>query len=315
MNNEDSPDLPRNQDSESSPDDRNRTTSSSSSDSTWITTQGILEGFSSPATPGRSQSESYSQLDNLRRGNKKLPRARPPTPAPTGVTTTGNSETSASVNTPDNEDQDAAGDQADAQSSAISGYSPGRSSDNSDFSSICPFNRNSASRKHSEQGSPNSSNDNDEDNEEEPEIPTPPPSITTTAKMASFDADLEHLVVKIMKYDLKHPLAITLEQTFITTFDEFRSIEVADVGDWHYLDVSTKDKTKLHSNLVKAIQRGVSYARHLEDINDADCDDPTQWDAKTYSKWTRNGYATYLNTVQANAGALAATNIGATTMS
>jgi hypothetical protein len=280
MNNEDFPDLPRNQDSESSPDDRNRTTSSSSSESTWITTQGILEGFSSPATPGRSQSKSYSQLDNLRRGNKKLPRARPPTPAPTGETTTGNSETSASVNTSSNEDQDATRDQADAQSSDLSGYSSGRSSDNSDFSSICPFNRNSPPRESSEEGSPNTpidnerdndnspnpSNNNDKDNEEEPEIPTPLPSTTTTAKMASFDLDLEYLVVNIMKYDLKHPLAIALEQAYITTFDEFRSIE----------DVSTKDKSKLHSNLVKAIQRGVSYARHLEDINDVDCDDPTR---------------------------------------
>jgi hypothetical protein len=59
MNNEDFPALSRNQDSKSSP-DRDTTTSSSSSDSTWITTQGILEGFSFPATPGRSNSESYS---------------------------------------------------------------------------------------------------------------------------------------------------------------------------------------------------------------------------------------------------------------
>jgi hypothetical protein len=90
-------------------------------------------------------------------------------------------------------------------------------------------------------------------------------------------------------------------------------IEVADVGDYTILDTTTKDKSKLHSNLVKVIQCGVSYARHLEDINDPDCDDPTQWDYKTYSKWTRNGYVTYLNTVKANAGALAATTIGSTT--
>jgi hypothetical protein len=322
MNNEDFPALPRNQDSESSP-DRNRTTSSSSSESTWITTQGILEGFSSPATPGRSNSESYSQLDNLRRGNRKLLRVRPPTPAPTGETTTGNSETSASVNTSSNEDQDATGDQVDAQSGALSGYSPGRSSDNSDFSSICPFNRNSPSKESSEEGSPNTpidnerdnnnspnpSNDNDEDKEEEPEIPTPSPSITTTTKMATFDVDLEYLVVHIMKYDLKHPLAIALQEAYITTFDEFRSIEVADVGDYTIEDTTTKVKSKLHSNLVKAIQRGVSYARHLEDISDPNCDDPTQWDSKTYSKWTRNGYVTYLNTVKANAGALAATTM------
>jgi hypothetical protein len=155
-----------------------------------------------------------------------------------------------------------------------------------DFSSICPFNRNSTS---SEEGSPNTpidnerdndngpnpSNDNDEDNGEEPEIPTPSPSTTTTAKMASFDIDLEYLVVHILKYDLKHQLAIALKEAYITTFDEFRSIEVADVGDYTIEDTTTNVKSKLHSNLVKAIQRGVSYARHLEDNNDPNCDDPT----------------------------------------
>jgi hypothetical protein len=192
MNNEDFPALSRNQDSESSS-DRNTTTSSSSSESTWITTQGILEGISSPATPGRSNSELYSQLDNLRRGNRKLQRARPLTPIPTGETTTGNSETSTSVNTSSNEDQDATREQVDVQSSALSGYSPGKSSDNSDSSSIGTFNRNSPPRESSEEGSPNTpiddernndnspnpSNDNDEDNEEESEISTPSPSITT----------------------------------------------------------------------------------------------------------------------------------------
>jgi hypothetical protein len=48
MNNENFSALSRNQDSKLSP-DRNTTKSSSSSESTWITTQGILEGFSSPA--------------------------------------------------------------------------------------------------------------------------------------------------------------------------------------------------------------------------------------------------------------------------
>jgi hypothetical protein len=80
MNNEDFPDLPRNQDSESSP-DRDTTPSSSdttqsSSESTW-NTQGILKGFSSPANPGRSSSESYSRLDPLRRVNRKIQRTHP----------------------------------------------------------------------------------------------------------------------------------------------------------------------------------------------------------------------------------------------
>jgi hypothetical protein len=184
---------------------------------------------------------------------------------------------STSVNTSSNEDQDATREQAEDQSSALSGFCPGR-------------------------------------------LPSPSitttakmPSITTSAKMASFDPDLEYLVVDIMKYDLNHLVAIALQQAYIATFDEFRSIEIADVSDYTLEDANTKVKTKIHNNLAKTIQRGVAYARHLEDINDPDCDDPTQWDAKTYFKWTQNGYATYLNTVQANAAALAATTIGSTT--
>jgi hypothetical protein len=278
-----------------------------------------------PLNPARNSNESYSRLDTLRRVNRTY-HTCPLTPTPPGETTTGNSETSTSVNTSSNEDQDATREQAEDQSSALSGYSPGRLSDNSDSSSVCPFNRNSPPRESSEEGSPNTpidneednddspnpSNDNDEYNEEEPEIPTPSPSITTTAKMASFDPDLEHLVVDFMKYDLNHPLALALQQAYITTFDEFRSIEIADVSDYT-LEDSNQVKSKLHNNLVKPIQRGVAYARHREDINDPDCDDPTQWDAKTYSKWTRNGYVTYLNTIQANAATLAATTIGSTT--
>jgi hypothetical protein len=265
MNNEDFPALPRNQDSESSP-DRDTT----SSESTW-NTQGILEGFSSPANPARSSNESYSRLDKLRRVNRTY-RTRPLIPTPPGETTTGNSKTSTSVNASSNKNQDATREQAEDQSSALSGYSPGRLS----------------------------------------KIPTPSPSITTTAKMASFDPDLEHLVVDIMKYDLNHPLAVALQQAYITTFDEFCSIEIADVSNYT-LEDSNQVKSKLHNNLVKPIQRGVAYARHKEDINDPDCDDPTQWDAKTYSKWTRNSYVTYLNTIQANALTLANTTIGSTT--
>jgi hypothetical protein len=115
-----------------------------------------------------------------------------------------------------------------------------------------------------------------------------------------------------MKYDLNHPLAVALQQAYITMFDEFRSIEIADVSDYT-LEDSNQVKSKLHNNLVKPIQRGVAYARHKEDINDPDCDDPTQWDAKMYSKWTRKDYVTYLNIVQANAATLAATTIGSTT--
>jgi hypothetical protein len=73
--------------------------------------------------------------------------------------------------------------------------------------------------------------------------------------MASFDPDLEHLIVDIMKYDLNHTLAIVLEQAYIITFDEFYSIEIADVNDYTLEDANTKVKTKLHNNLAKAIHQ------------------------------------------------------------
>jgi hypothetical protein len=90
-------------------------------------------------------------------------------------------------------------------------------------------------------------------------------------------------------------------------------IEIVDVNDYTILDASTKLKPKLHGTLVKAIQRGVTYARHKEDLNDPESDDPTKWNDKTYSKWTQNGYVNYLNTTAATAAALAATTIGSTT--
>jgi hypothetical protein len=266
MNKEDFPNLPGSQDSELSPDRDTRSTPSSSEPIDFLT-QGILEGFSSPATSARSSSESYSRLDKLRRVNRRIQRTRRLTPTPPGETTTGNSETITSVDTSYNKEQEALGEQAVNRPSAPSGYSPSR------LSLL---------------------------------------SITTTAKMASFDLDLEHLVLDIMKYDLNHPLAIALEQAFIITFDEFCSIEIADVNDYTIEDTN-KVTSKLHNNLVKAIQRGVSYARHKDDINDPDCDYPTKWNAKTYSKWTRNVYVKYLNTTAATAATLAATTIGSTT--
>jgi hypothetical protein len=113
MNNEDFPALPRNEDSKSSP-DRDTTSSSSdttpsSSEYTW-NTQGILEGFSSPANPARSSNKSYSRLDKLRRVNRTYRTC--PLTLPSGETTTGNSETSTSVKTSSNEDQDATREQA-----------------------------------------------------------------------------------------------------------------------------------------------------------------------------------------------------------
>jgi hypothetical protein len=131
--------------------------------------------------------------------------------------------------------------------------------------------------------------------------------------MASFDLDLKYLVQDVMKYKLAHPLAIALEQAYIIMFDDFRSIEIADVNEYTVKLSGAPDTAILHKTLVKVIQRGVSYARYKEDLKDPESDSQTLWDATKFSKWTRNGYVGYLSTTAAAATVIAATTIGSTT--
>jgi hypothetical protein len=125
---------------------------------------------------------------------------RPPTPTTPVETTTNNSEINTSVNTftSPNVEQDALREQAEDQSSALSGYSPGRSSEDLDYSSIHTtdwFNRESPSSETSEEykdESPSTLIDNDEENDNshnppndsnvDNDLSTPSPSITTTAR-------------------------------------------------------------------------------------------------------------------------------------
>jgi hypothetical protein len=81
---------------------------------------------------------------------------------------------------------------------------------------------------------------------------------------ANFDADLEHIITMILKLTLTHPLALALSQSFVNTFDDFRTIDVNDVHELRYnmtyVSLSTPG-IKLHGTVVKKIQRMVSYAR------------------------------------------------------
>jgi hypothetical protein len=43
----------------------------------------------------------------------------------------------------------------------------------------------------------------------------------TDLKMASPDANLEHLIIHIMGFTLTHPVGLALPQSYVTTFDEF----------------------------------------------------------------------------------------------
>jgi hypothetical protein len=114
----------------------------------------------------------------------------------------------------------------------------------------------------------------------------------TVAKMAyppvNFDANLEHIVTLILNLTLAHPLALALSQSFMNTFDDFRTINIDDVHDFRYnttTDPANTPGTKLHVTIVKKIQRMVSYARFKEENKDADCDTPDVWDNDIYSKW------------------------------
>jgi hypothetical protein len=72
----------------------------------------------------------------------------------------------------------------------------------------------------------------------------------------NFDANLEHIVVVILKLPLAHPLALALSQSFVNTFDDFRTIDIDDVHDFRYnmtTDPANTPGTKLHVTIVKKI--------------------------------------------------------------
>jgi hypothetical protein len=45
----------------------------------------------------------------------------------------------------------------------------------------------------------------------------------------NFDANLERIITVILKLSLAHPLAMALSQSFVNTFDDFRTIDIDDV--------------------------------------------------------------------------------------
>jgi hypothetical protein len=76
----------------------------------------------------------------------------------------------------------------------------------------------------------------------------------TVAKMATyspanFDENPEHIVTVILKLPLAHPLALALSQSFVNTFDDFRTIDIDDVHEFRYnmtTDPADTPSTKLH---------------------------------------------------------------------
>jgi hypothetical protein len=77
----------------------------------------------------------------------------------------------------------------------------------------------------------------------------------TNAKMASspsypppnFDANLEHIVTVILKLTLAYALALALSQSFVNTFDDFRTIDIDDVHEFRY---NTTIRSKYIDNFI-----------------------------------------------------------------
>jgi hypothetical protein len=248
-------------------------------------------------------------------------------------TTPNNSEINSSDCLPSNENQDNTVKQVKDDLSALSGSSPGESSigrtcsEDSKYSykypssgdkSCNPFYQDATPKHPAEDNkkSPGSLSSTDSkyssksvspfDQESTPMHPVkvlPLKRVTyTDTKMANFppanlDTHLEHVVTVILDLALTHPLALGLSQSYINTFDDFRTIDIDDVHEFRYNlpnDPKEHPGTKLHPMIVKNIQCMACYARFKKDLHDTESDNPTVWDIDTYSKWCRNGYATYL---------------------
>jgi hypothetical protein len=120
----------------------------------------------------------------------------------------------------------------------------------------------------------------------------------------------------ILNFPLTNPFALALSQSFVNTFDDFRTVDIDDVHEFRYnttTDPQDTPGTKIHLQVVRKIQRMVCYARFMEESKDTDCDAPTVWDIDTYSKWCRNGYSTYLAALTSSNAAAIPTPVTSTT--
>jgi hypothetical protein len=289
----------------------------------------VLEKVSPPAT-----SSDISQLYVLQR----KPGGTVNSPTTPVDTTPNNSEIYSSDSLPSNENQDNMVKQVKDYLSALRGSSPSESSightrsedlkysykyPSSGDESCNPF-YHDATQKHPAEDnkeSPVSLSSTDLkfssksvspfDQESTPKHPakvSPFKRVTyTNAKMAAnfpppnLETHLEHVVTVILDLALTHILALGLSQSYINTFDDFRTIDIDDVHEFRYNLANDRKEypgTKLHPMIVSKIQCMACYARFKEDFGEAESDNPTAWDIETYSRWCQNCYATYLEALR-----------------
>jgi hypothetical protein len=118
-------------------------------------------------------------------------------------------------------------------------------------------------------------------------------TLPSTSKMASFDTKLEHLVKRIMKYNLADSLAWCISDYGVRKFEHFHSIDLDEIDKLTFT-IGTIKAEKITPIDAKALCKAVIYALHKEEQGDVDCDDPVQWVVREYQRWSRNRPAAYL---------------------
>jgi hypothetical protein len=103
------------------------------------------------------------------------------------------------------------------------------------------------------------------------------------ASPARFYANLQHLVEKIMVCDLTDRTALAIEEYGITTFENFKSIDINNIDIVNF-KVSASVPIKKFEAL--EISKAVVYCLFREGLKDTDWDDPTKWDVATYGAWS-----------------------------
>jgi hypothetical protein len=249
--------------------------------------RGALEAFSSPSlplpplpsdkparfqTPSRLETLGSPFTDSVSRIARSV-HDRVTTRFNTVDTTHNYSELNSSTSSPSTENQEEDREQEAVNSSASSGYSPGGSSQESHEPTVDPdtnegrylFGSFTQGDLEEEQEEDPNEEGRSNDNKEDPDLPesTPSPVVPIKTKMApvNFDPALEHFVVHLLKVKLTHEIAYALDQTFVNTFDEFRSTDPVDVHTFTYKlpgDTNANGKP-LHMMLVKQVQGGIYY--------------------------------------------------------
>jgi hypothetical protein len=217
--------------------------------------RGALEEFSSPSSSSPPRFQSPPRLETLgspfTESARQLVRSvqdRITTPFNTVDTVHNYSEINSSTSSPSIENQEEDREQVEVNSSALSGYTPGGSSNESQehnrsvdpdttkprylFGSI-----NQGDLEKEPEDDPDEADGNNNNNED-PDLPEslPSPVAPTKAKMATvnFDSALKYFVLHFLKVKITHQIAYALDQAFINTLDDLHTIDTVDVHTFTY---------------------------------------------------------------------------------